>query len=354
MVCEPLFLSALSFIVDRGRAHLERWKFQTRACQLNDTTEKKKSNRGVEQEIGAVVVPLSRMCSRGGGKDAVGAARGTHVAGGFPETTSKADPQRRRKHVVVIRAKARSHDLNTGVVSSYTSRVYASLERTGTDTVGEGSAEAVGGGLGRSGAAFSGISVAKKKTKPLNLKIHSSVGSCENLPTQRSPIHSEPPCAPSSSLPSSRPRLLCMRKLPLQTEGGSQVKISSDAVFMCVSKHTKRAHRGRATQNALLDTEGITAWIGGLPAPSKPQNKPSAMDDSGEEGTEAHNRRDACVSVGMSPVSQAKHPSLLCVWGRAIAAIFALQPQSTETIQYIKPRSAPSPVSQCSSRSTRR
>uniref|UniRef100_A0A8C6WR14 non-specific serine/threonine protein kinase n=1 Tax=Neogobius melanostomus TaxID=47308 RepID=A0A8C6WR14_9GOBI len=32
---------------------------------------------------------------------------------------------------------------------------------------------------------------AKKKTKPLNLKIHSSVGSCENLPTQRSPIHSE-------------------------------------------------------------------------------------------------------------------------------------------------------------------
>ncbi|XP_061880453.1 kinase suppressor of Ras 2 isoform X1 [Entelurus aequoreus] len=32
---------------------------------------------------------------------------------------------------------------------------------------------------------------AKKKTKPLNLKIHSSVGSCENLPTQRSPLHSE-------------------------------------------------------------------------------------------------------------------------------------------------------------------
>uniref|UniRef100_A0A3Q3EYS1 non-specific serine/threonine protein kinase n=1 Tax=Labrus bergylta TaxID=56723 RepID=A0A3Q3EYS1_9LABR len=32
---------------------------------------------------------------------------------------------------------------------------------------------------------------AKKKTKPLNLKIHSSVGSCENLPTQRSPLYSE-------------------------------------------------------------------------------------------------------------------------------------------------------------------
>ncbi|XP_056601374.1 kinase suppressor of Ras 2 [Triplophysa dalaica] len=33
---------------------------------------------------------------------------------------------------------------------------------------------------------------AKKKTKPLNLKIHSSVaGSCENLPTQRSPLHSD-------------------------------------------------------------------------------------------------------------------------------------------------------------------
>ncbi|XP_015234341.1 PREDICTED: kinase suppressor of Ras 2 isoform X4 [Cyprinodon variegatus] len=32
---------------------------------------------------------------------------------------------------------------------------------------------------------------AKKKTKPLNLKIHSSVGSCENLPTQRSPLHNE-------------------------------------------------------------------------------------------------------------------------------------------------------------------
>ncbi|XP_053726630.1 kinase suppressor of Ras 2 isoform X2 [Synchiropus splendidus] len=32
---------------------------------------------------------------------------------------------------------------------------------------------------------------AKKKTKPLNLKIHSSVGSCENLPTQRSPVHTE-------------------------------------------------------------------------------------------------------------------------------------------------------------------
>ncbi|XP_073696211.1 kinase suppressor of Ras 2 [Garra rufa] len=33
---------------------------------------------------------------------------------------------------------------------------------------------------------------AKKKNKPLNLKIHSSVaGSCENLPTQRSPLHSD-------------------------------------------------------------------------------------------------------------------------------------------------------------------
>ncbi|KAM6931299.1 kinase suppressor of Ras 2 isoform 2-T2 [Xenentodon cancila] len=32
---------------------------------------------------------------------------------------------------------------------------------------------------------------AKKKTKPLNLKINSSVGSCENLPTQRSPLHTE-------------------------------------------------------------------------------------------------------------------------------------------------------------------
>ncbi|XP_054628451.1 kinase suppressor of Ras 2 isoform X2 [Dunckerocampus dactyliophorus] len=32
---------------------------------------------------------------------------------------------------------------------------------------------------------------AKKKTKPLNLQIHSSMGSCENLPTQRSPLHTE-------------------------------------------------------------------------------------------------------------------------------------------------------------------
>ncbi|NXH10591.1 KSR2 Kinase, partial [Bucco capensis] len=31
----------------------------------------------------------------------------------------------------------------------------------------------------------------KKKTKPLNLKIHSSVGSCENIPAQRSPLLSE-------------------------------------------------------------------------------------------------------------------------------------------------------------------
>eukprot|EP00064_Thunnus_orientalis_P007826 superscaffoldBa00000891_g7848 len=35
------------------------------------------------------------------------------------------------------------------------------------------------------------FNLAKKKTKPLNLKIHSSVGSCENLPTQRSPLHTE-------------------------------------------------------------------------------------------------------------------------------------------------------------------
>ncbi|XP_010772534.1 kinase suppressor of Ras 2-like [Notothenia coriiceps] len=35
------------------------------------------------------------------------------------------------------------------------------------------------------------LSGAKKKTKPLNLKIHSSVGSCENLPTQRSPLLTE-------------------------------------------------------------------------------------------------------------------------------------------------------------------
>ncbi|XP_053135252.1 kinase suppressor of Ras 2 isoform X3 [Hemicordylus capensis] len=32
---------------------------------------------------------------------------------------------------------------------------------------------------------------AKKKNKPLNLKIHSSVGSCENIPAQRSPLLSE-------------------------------------------------------------------------------------------------------------------------------------------------------------------
>ena len=33
---------------------------------------------------------------------------------------------------------------------------------------------------------------AKKKSKPLNLKIHSSVGSCENIPSQqRSPLLSE-------------------------------------------------------------------------------------------------------------------------------------------------------------------
>ncbi|XP_061117791.1 kinase suppressor of Ras 2 isoform X2 [Conger conger] len=35
------------------------------------------------------------------------------------------------------------------------------------------------------------IPKAKKRSKPLNLKIHSSVGSCENLPTQRSPLHCE-------------------------------------------------------------------------------------------------------------------------------------------------------------------
>ncbi|CAL8295799.1 unnamed protein product, partial [Gadus morhua 'NCC'] len=32
---------------------------------------------------------------------------------------------------------------------------------------------------------------AKKKAKPLNLKISSGVGSCENLPSQRSPLHSD-------------------------------------------------------------------------------------------------------------------------------------------------------------------
>ncbi|KAJ7993676.1 hypothetical protein DPEC_G00257140, partial [Dallia pectoralis] len=32
--------------------------------------------------------------------------------------------------------------------------------------------------------------VKQKKSKPHHLKIHSSVGSCENLPTQRSPLHS--------------------------------------------------------------------------------------------------------------------------------------------------------------------
>lgn len=31
----------------------------------------------------------------------------------------------------------------------------------------------------------------KKKNKPLNLKIHNSVGSCENIPSQRSPLLSE-------------------------------------------------------------------------------------------------------------------------------------------------------------------
>lgn len=31
----------------------------------------------------------------------------------------------------------------------------------------------------------------KKKNKPLNLKIHNSVGSCENIPAQRSPLLSE-------------------------------------------------------------------------------------------------------------------------------------------------------------------
>uniref|UniRef100_A0A8C0G0Z6 non-specific serine/threonine protein kinase n=1 Tax=Chelonoidis abingdonii TaxID=106734 RepID=A0A8C0G0Z6_CHEAB len=49
---------------------------------------------------------------------------------------------------------------------------------------------------------------AKKKNKPLNLKIHNSVGSCENIPSQRSPLLSErslrsffvgyPPCIPST------------------------------------------------------------------------------------------------------------------------------------------------------------
>ncbi|XP_046907955.1 kinase suppressor of Ras 2 [Hypomesus transpacificus] len=37
---------------------------------------------------------------------------------------------------------------------------------------------------------------AKKKSKPLNLRIHSSVGSCENLPTQRSPVPGQRPALP--------------------------------------------------------------------------------------------------------------------------------------------------------------
>nr|XP_014431627.1 kinase suppressor of Ras 2 [Pelodiscus sinensis] len=40
---------------------------------------------------------------------------------------------------------------------------------------------------------------AKKKNKPLNLKIHNSVGSCENIPSQRSPLLSQrSPCVPST------------------------------------------------------------------------------------------------------------------------------------------------------------
>ncbi|KAI1232894.1 hypothetical protein IHE44_0006076, partial [Lamprotornis superbus] len=35
------------------------------------------------------------------------------------------------------------------------------------------------------------VPVVKKKNKPLNLKIHNSVGSCENIPAQRSPLLSE-------------------------------------------------------------------------------------------------------------------------------------------------------------------
>lgn len=38
---------------------------------------------------------------------------------------------------------------------------------------------------------FSFLSRVKKKNKPLNLKIHNSVGSCENIPAQRSPLLSE-------------------------------------------------------------------------------------------------------------------------------------------------------------------
>lgn len=78
---------------------------------------------------------------------------------------------------------------------------------------------------------------AKKKSKPLNLKIHSSVGSCENIPSQqRSPLLSErslrsffvghAPFLPStppvhteanfSSSKSARPHLGCCtcRRLP--------------------------------------------------------------------------------------------------------------------------------------------
>ncbi|KAK7933848.1 hypothetical protein WMY93_004744 [Mugilogobius chulae] len=110
---------------------------------------------------------------------------------------------------------------------------------------------------------------AKKKTKPLNLKIHSSVGSCENLPTQRSPIHSERSLRSfffPSFIPSTPPvhaetpsAIFAVMIVLCQTEGGSQVKISSDAVFMCVSKHTKRAHRGRATQVTVCSRQPHTA-----------------------------------------------------------------------------------------------
>ncbi|EPY85263.1 hypothetical protein CB1_000390008 [Camelus ferus] len=47
-------------------------------------------------------------------------------------------------------------------------------------------------GLGRGGQGLAKEVRAKKKSKPLNLKIHSSVGSCENIPSQqRSPLLSE-------------------------------------------------------------------------------------------------------------------------------------------------------------------
>ncbi|KAH0625427.1 hypothetical protein JD844_014926 [Phrynosoma platyrhinos] len=47
-------------------------------------------------------------------------------------------------------------------------------------------------GTGQStSSGLQNINGTKKKNKPLNLKIHNSVGSCENIPAQRSPLLSE-------------------------------------------------------------------------------------------------------------------------------------------------------------------